>query len=751
MINNEIFIYPSSKDSFIISLFFKNLEIKQLEFKTVSSDNQEPNQQGNLNKFIIYEGNFSMDSNHKTNCIDHILFDQKDNSDYFSIGSTNGNIYFLHISKKLNNSLQIQNIKEIKHDLPYNFREKITSFFLSKSPPVPVKQIKFLKDNLISYITEDKKFKIYNQFLSKEVLCLPLNLENINENIISCKIEFLDYDETRNFFIESKSKILFFCIYLEFTNNYHIVNILELQFLNIPLTNEVSYQNNNLSNNIALEDLDFRLVDYGTNIKLNINKLIKLKGKLIDMITNKNKFWIISKKITESENSDDFLFSKYEIKIFNLFKVQYEENIPFKEIKNPHNPIIDDNDIENFKSDRMSFFSHSNQEIILLDDKLKNFSLIMRQISFIKNLKTRNNFLFKHLNNSENIISNEHLIKFYNRLNLTNPTHRNLRSTEQKDLINRSSILKKIFSDKYYLDNIIPFIDNLIRESLSNEILSLGNIKNNNLDSICFLRENGISFLRYTWEFQKINEIISSHEVNLRNFIFEKKSISKFLNNPNSKDLQNLKNKIMNYTLAKNKISPDNSLFICLALLRIILTENYLNLSDYNYIIEYFINENHYVDYDMMIKDHFGELLQNENSLIFLDCINLIISNIFKNNYNVILNQMNDLFEKFENYKNEESMQKIISFIRKDNGDIQLNKNENKFNYKFCEIIKKMTQDKIQSLFYITRDLLSFTKWIEIYHKKEFSANFSGIKFFIKKYLFKIFVQIKKKISKKKI
>lgn len=812
IINNEVFIYASTQDSFIIAIFLNNFEVKQIEFKTSAfSEAQTKNYLehsktsgfASIPKFLVYQGAIPSEKLSKITSIDHVIFDAKDNSDYFTLGLATGAIAFIHISKKLNNYIQISIIKELRHDnvsiasslqesestgnpltdglnfaksvFNINFKDKLTGIFSSKVAATPVKAVKYLKDNLVCCITEDKKFKIYNQNLNKEVYSNDRLLENLNlpGNLINSKIAYFDYDSTRRFFLETRSKILFFCIYFEFANQYYL-NIFELQFFNIPLSNELVVSNVNTNGTASsYGNFKFALGDYGNNIRFNKNKIVKLNGRLIDLVSVKDKFWSVSRKGNEAELTDK-QFNKYDIKIFNTFKVKTEisentdnvndENSETANISGMFNLNIgnssdnaaEQNQKNNIQpgasschNDPAPFFSYVNQEIILLDSKLKNFSYIIKQISLIKNEKIKNTKLFKLLCSCERIISNEHLMNYNKRLifddlNKANNININnyssydnvsyLRDIEaQKDLINRRAILKRIFSDKLFFsaDGLIAFVLNLIAESLSNEIISFGYIKNNNIDSVCFNRTAGIGFLRYIWEFQKLNEIIHFHESNIRGMIFQDKkqkngNIENIFNEEYSvvpkteKEMKILHNKIMNYMMEQNRILGKNSLFIILALLRIILTEKYINLNDYNHIVEYFNNENDVnKTLENLIKDHLGEYQQRENSLLFIESLNSVIAIIYKNNFEKILFDLNEILETYKNYSNQDFTTKTQQVESKLNKNRLDDKNlDFKFNFKFCEIIKKLTQDKIESLFFLGRDMLSLVRWIETYFGK---------------------------------
>jgi hypothetical protein len=834
ILNNEIFLYQTSDDSFKITILLENQDLKQITFQTHTLPNPTissiPLNTDNLPKFLVHEGTLPFEKSAKLTCCDHIFFDYNTKSDYFACGLISGNINIFQVSNDFNNMLKLANLREIRYDIDYsqpaqsspfslNLKQKFTQFFAAKPQPSAVKSVKYLKDHMICYITEDGKFKIFNQLLNKEVYCnekIIFGLNNEDEKIIKCKIEYLDYDASKNFFLGTSSKILFFCVYVELAN-LQFLNIFELQFLDIPLNNEIAATNNNNA---------FALSDYGNNVRFNNNKLVRLSGKLIDLKTINDKFWSVSRKSAlheVDERSEKALFDKYEFKIFNTFKLQNEsereeENTDYNYNNNNFNTNINGknnflNLEESFNNNNSNdsvinkkynseseakdaFFNHSNQEVILIDDKLKNFALTIKQMSLIKNENSRNRSLFRLLLGAECIISNEQLMVFNRKITETNASqmlanhsttqNRNfLRECEtQKELVNRAAILKRIFSENFNSEILLNFIQNLIFESFENKIISLGIIKNKNLDSVCVIRESGIGFLRFVSEFQKVNEIVGSHEVHMRSLIFCRKSFEKlssqsvFMVNKETKLLQS---KILSYVSAQSQISEENALFVCFALLRILLADNFINLADYNFFVDFFNSEdnseNNFCGYinnsnnlssnsnNKNLKDFidelFGEKLQKENKLLFLDAFNSVISKILLSNVNLLLKKFKDLESKFAEYQNSDLAMKISKFAKEENSNFGFgNRNSNelspaaskfdfKFNYKFCEIIKKITQDKIEALFFLSRDLVAFAKWVETYHynllsakvddKLDFLGNTLIICLFFKNFKFSLF------------
>jgi len=708
-----------------------------------------------------------------------------------------GNINILQVSNDFNNTLKVSNLREIRFDADYSqpdtrssvsqFSSIFKQFFTTKPQPSAVNGIKYLKDNLLCYITEDGKFKIFNQQTNREVYCNETVLafmnsgsNNYQEKILKCKIEFLDYDASRNFFLETSSKILFFCVYVEYANS-QFLKIFELQFLDIPLANEII--NIDVNNLISLKD-------YGSTVILNNSKVVKLSGKLVDLKTIKDKFWSIAhKRSLESDpGSEDPLFGKYEIKIFNTFKLPnenqsdlknyynnnyYNHNLNSSEqanIRNNQNIIVNDyNDNFEISAANNDFFNHTNQEVILLDHKLKNFALTVTQLSLIKNETIRNRSLYRLLEGAERIISNEQLMNFNRKLSEKNSsrlTSNNPSTTQsrnfmrecetQKELVNRSAILNRIFrssgcasGESFNSNSLLDFIQALIFESFSNQIISLGHILNRNLDSICVLRENGIGFLRDVAEFQKVNEAIGVHESNLRGIVFGAKSFGKssaglFRTEINSKretqsvsavsrEIKLMQSNILSYASEQSQVSEENQLFVCLALLRILLVDNFINLEDYNCFVDFFnVGDNNNRNFKDFVAELFGEKLQKENNMLFLDVFNSLISKIFKSNVSSQLKSFQDLLLKFAEYQSGDLARKIGKFSEEQNsigGGVNMNKNggsfvsagaadkyDFKFNYKLCEIIKKITQDKIEALFNLSRDLVALSKWVETYY-----------------------------------
>lgn len=780
-----------------------------------------------------------MDKSAKLTCADHIFFDFTTKSDYLACGTGNGNINILQVSNDFNNTLKSANLRELRYDFDYssqnnnknagssaspfsfNFKQRLSQFFSAKPQPSAVKSVKFLKDHLICYITEDGKFRIFNQLTNREVYCNEKlfgfmsggfnnscnNQHQQQENFLKCKIEFLDYDASRNFFLETSSKILFFCVYVEYANS-QFLNIFELQFLDIPLSNEIT--NNDVINNIYSNNYNlnynnvFALSDYGSTIRFNNNKVVPLGGKLIDLKTIKDKFWSIARKsvLESDEQSEEALFIKYEIKIFNTFKLQNENeeeannninniNSSEENTLNEANNNKNNNYFEKNETNR-AFFNHTNQTVILLDHKLKNFALTIKQMSLTKNEKSRNKSLYRLLLSAERIISNEQLMNFNRKLAETNvsqmtannpstQTRNFLRECEtQKELVNRCAILNRIFlrggtaAESFNADSLLGYIQSLIFDSFENRIISLGCVRNRNLDSVCVLRENGIGFLRYAAEFQKVNEAVGFHEANFREIVFGSEGCynNGFLSGGNAgneeqraraeglgglgsnKEVRLMRGRILAYVAEQSQVTEDNPLLVCLALLRVLLAENYVDFSDYNNFVDFFncdegfskknhnaknatgFQNNFSFDGDSknikdFVKELFGEKLQKENSMLFLDVFNSVISKIFKSNVDLMLKNFEDINRMFSEYQNSDLARKIGKFAQEENSLGGFNRNitgasfvsadavnkyDFKFNSKFCEIIKKITQDKIEALFNLSRDLVAFSQWVESYH-----------------------------------
>ena len=116
-----------------------------------------------------------------------------------------------------------------------------------------------------------------------------------------------------------------------------------------------------------------------------------------------------------------------------------------------------------------------------------------------------------------------------------------------------------------------------------NNIICLGSFKNNDLDSVTFIRQKELSFINVVDSFEKINDYIKEYEYQIRKLNFNESLIKEYIH---SNLINKNQNNIESFT---NKNIP---LFLIFALIRIYLTEINLKTKNENFLLDILINKN---------------------------------------------------------------------------------------------------------------------------------------------------------------
>jgi hypothetical protein len=675
----SIFQVPN-EDRFFLTVFTIDGQIKQLEFD-------------NLNSPTISSGSFN--KNLDIICVEYLsLYGSK----FFALGSAQGSVYVISLENVEGKGLlRYDIIDEVKRPAA-NLSEKITSMipfnlnvFSKQTSPDSVLAIKFLGNNLFAFVTEQFNFRVYNFKKKKEVYSNCLIKNRTDQRLMRSKINFLTLELDNNT-REYRSKPFTFTIYIE----YDLINVIqsfELIFANIP-----DLPSQNIEDMMKLDQSFYETVDLGQDIRIKNTRSYKLNGSIVDMISYNNKIWVLSENAGfYSDDQNDNELEKYQMKIFSL---------------------------------DLGTKSSQDETIIYLDSRLKNAYNVFNQIKLNKNYsllgcdfsgqtggsKTENELLYLFLDNEE-YVPEDILLSFCNKCIIDQQGNKKVFNNKSQVI---SYLQKESRGSTSYLED---FIEKLLKESLNNEILCLGSLTNREIDGLTFVRRQGISLIKKMSEFGSINNVINHHEFILRNLIFG------FLNLPdyqthNNDHLSELKSKIFNYITLESKSNQENILYVILALCRIYLTENNLFLNDEEYLLNYFKRQEDCDDHILsnLLRDHFLENLSNQfSNLAFLDTFHHVINNVYLNNRSYIDAQIQNLIlNRYDEYK----------LYRRDR-TIQLFKRENinllgeKFNSKFVDIISKLVDDKINSFYFIARDLVSFNYWVKIYYNKNVDKKFT--------------------------
>jgi hypothetical protein len=320
-----------------------------------------------------------------------------------------------------------------------------------------------------------------------------------------------------------------------------------------------------------------------------------------------------------------------------------------------------------FISYDIKIFNRSNTtdtNIVLMNERIKNYYNILLQVSIGKPSRESYNEILKCLFNNYDLY------------------------------------LSELDKDGNYVDKI----KHSIITQLENRAVACDFFLTEDINSLCVLRYNSLSFIKYVSEFDKINVLISNHEYYLRKMLFEDNNYSLSEKSSGAYDIGTM---ITHYIGFEKNRSNDNLFYIILAMLRIYMTEVNILMDDVVYANAYFSSK--WKDYNSFIKEYFNEPLNGQfGNLNHLDVFYQMIHEIYLNNQRYIDDQINVLKELFWNYFTERNNEENLLLVK------EMYVESNEFvNPKLCEILPKLILEKITSIYHLSRDLLTFTLWQE--------------------------------------
>ena len=558
----------------------------------------------------------------------------------------------------------------------------------------PVNSLHYIGNNIVAVLRTNYLFELINInsgniFYSEYLFDNIDNKDFIDDSkIVSTVDESFTNDELKS----TKRKIFYVFLYI----NSFIVNSLisfQLMFIDIPINN-LSFTNNDFNN-------FYSSIDIGTNVKIkNRNNLI-IYGEIIDMIINNSKLWIL---FLNKNNKNELLINKdgnegnninylneiYGLKIMNIFD---------------NSTIEGENEINN-----NDYKENSNCEEILVNFNEKNLFFLLsviNQLGYNKNginNITKNNELNENINNTfeqNNIIFSSLLGEKYflteNILDFVNTKF-------HKDFKNKN-LCFKFLGEKYLPNNNqeeIPSIINEIilpliqKELYMNTILSLGSFKNNDLESVTFIRQKELSFINVTDSFENINDYIKEYEFQMRKLNSDENKIKEYIHSILS---------------LGNKNSP---LLLIFALNRIYLTEINLKIKNEKYLENIFNKKDLEQFKNDIIKQNLSCQMNPFNNLEFM---NELINEIYISYKDSIEENVENIFikytQEFENIENQVNFQKMINELQNIKHSQKINTIN--INNKYCEIITKIILSRIDSLYNISNDIFCFKQWLNLY------------------------------------
>ena len=633
----------------------------------------------------------------------------KDNILKFCIGCENGKIFTAELFPDFENyELIVKKVKEIGL-VNKGFFSYFTSSLLSKSTngkdskdqknnkdedDNPISSLNYIGNGIVAILRRNYLFELVNidtgNIFYKEYLFDNIDNKDFidDSKIVSTLDESFTNDELKN----TRRKIFYLFISI---NSYSINSLIsfQLMFIDIPINN-LSCTTNDYNN-------FYSSIDIGTNVKVKNRNNMIIYGEIVDMIINNNKLWMLFlnknnknkfllNNTISGENDMNYLNETYKLKIMNIFENNTIEN------ENEINGNGEENNSE--EKDILVNFNEKNLFYLLsvinhLGYNIKGMNNISKNNEIDEDSNTileQNKIIFSCLL-SEKYFLIENIIDFVNSKFKKEFKNKNLcfKFLEEKYLtINNQEEVTSIINEI-----ILPLIQ---KELYMNNIISLGSFKNNDLDSVTFIRQKELSFINVTGSFERINDYIKEYEYQIRKLNSDENLVKEYIHS-------NL--------ASGNKNSP---LFLIFALNRIYLTEINLKIKDEKFWKSVLIKKDLEQFKNDIIKQNLSSQMNPFNNLEF---INELINEIYCSYKDIIDEDIKNIFSKymqeFENIENDDNFKKMLN-------NLQNIRNSNKINTininnKYCEIITKIILSRINSLYNISNDIFCFNQWLNLY------------------------------------
>ena len=633
----------------------------------------------------------------------------KDNILKFCIGCENGKIFTAELFPDFENyELIVKKVKEIGL-VNKGFFSYFTSSLLSKSTngkdskdqknnkdedDNPISSLNYIGNGIVAILRRNYLFELVNidtgNIFYKEYLFDNIDNKDFidDSKIVSTLDESFTNDELKN----TRRKIFYLFISI---NSYSINSLIsfQLMFIDIPINN-LSCTTNDYNN-------FYSSIDIGTNVKVKNRNNMIIYGEIVDMIINNNKLWMLFlnknnknkfllNNTISGENDMNYLNETYKLKIMNIFE---------------NNTIENENEINGYGEE-----NNSEEKDILVNFNEKNLFYLLSVINHLGyNIKGMNNISKNNeIDEDSNTILEQNKIIFSCLLSEKYFLIENIidfvNSKFKKEFKNKN-LCFKFLEEKYLTINnqeevtsiineiILPLIQ---KELYMNNIISLGSFKNNDLDSVTFIRQKELSFINVTGSFERINDYIKEYEYQIRKLNSDENLVKEYIHS-------NL--------ASGNKNSP---LFLIFALNRIYLTEINLKIKDEKFWKSVLIKKDLEQFKNDIIKQNLSSQMNPFNNLEF---INELINEIYCSYKDIIEEDIKNIFSKymqeFENIENDDNFKKLLN-------NLQNIRNSNKINTininnKYCEIITKIILSRINSLYNISNDIFCFNQWLNLY------------------------------------
>ena len=701
-IKNIIPLYFNKKEYFLIVFTKSNIQtyLINIDFNTPNKKNL---MNCNFNKNIL-------------NIATKVEFCGKRNDKTlkFCIGCENGKIFTAELFPDFENyELIVKKVKEIGY-VNKGFFSYLTSSFLSKSSNTvdsnnkngtnkknnnddnnPVNSLHYLGNNVVSVLRTNYLFQLIN-INTGTIFHSELLFDNIdNKDFIddSKILSIVDESFTNDELKSIRRKIFYVFIYINSFSMNTLISF-QLMFIDIPINN-LSFSNNDFNN-------FYSTIDIGTNVKIQNRNNMIIYGEIIDMIINNNKLWMIYlnrnnktefllNKNENEENNMNYLNETYGLKILNVLENNIIENE--NEINEEEKDISLEKEIlVNFNEKNLFYLLGIINQLGYNLNGINNISKNNEIEENSNNTLEQNKIIFSCLQGEKYFLT-ENLIEFIN-------------TKFHKDFKNKN-LCYKFLEEKYITNNNQDEIDSIINEIIlpliqeelyMNQIISLGSFKNNDLDSVTFIRQKELSFINVVDSFEKINDYIKEYEYQIRKLNSDENKIKEYIHSNLSSGYKN---------------SP---LLLIFALNRIYLTEINLKIKNEKFLTNIFTKKDLEQFKNDIIKENLSCQMNPFNNLEF---INELINEIYITYKDSIEENIKNIFtmymQEFENIENQENFKKMLENLQ----GIKNSKKVNTINInnKYCEIITKMILSRIDSLYNISNDIFCFKQWLNLYEE----------------------------------
>ena len=703
----KIFPFYFNKREFLLFVFTK----ESIQIYLINIDFNKSKQK------ILLECNFNKNILNITNKVE-FCGKSKENNLRFCLGCENGKIYIIDLFEDYENySLIINKTKEIGF-ASKGFLSYLTSSLLNSNNNIqdvnkkkngktdvnifPVNSLNYLGNDIIAVLRSNYLFELVNINAGSIFFSYYLfdNIDNkefiLDSKIVSCIDESFTNEELKSM----KRKIFYVFIYI---NSHNINSLLsfQLMFVDIILDNISQVQ----------EDFNYYYssVDIGTNVKMKNRNNLLINGDIIDMIINNNKLWLLflnrnDKKdhfLINNNNEENYLNENYALKVINIIE---NNNIYSEE----ENEIINN-----------EYFNNSLNDEVLVDFNEKNLFYLLSIINQLGyNLNNNNNILKgNEIDDKNNFILQQNKIIFSCLLNEKYFMIENIIdfvndkfNTEFKDKKLCFQFLENKYIINENMNEISSIIDDIIlpliqKELYMNNIICLGSFKNNDLDSVTFIRQKELSFINIVDSFEKLNDYIKEYEYQIRKLNFNESLIKEYIH---SNLINKNQNNIESFT---NKNIP---LFLIFALIRIYLTEINLYTRNENFLLDTLITKNLEQFKTEIIKQNLSCQMNPYNNLEFIHELINEIYTIYKDIIEEsIKNILNMFLSKIENIENDKNFKKMMIDLQNVNNNNNINTIN--INNKYCEIITKIILSRVEALYNIANDIFCFMQWLNLY------------------------------------